>query len=372
MLFKDIVGHESLKARLLQTVAEQRVSHAQLFLGPEGSGALPLAIAFAQYLNCTQRTADDACGVCPSCQKFNKLIHPDLHFVFPLVSSLKHPVSESHMEPWREQVLSQPYFNQNQWVAKLGAENKQCYISKDEANHVLRKMAYKTYEGEYKILIIWLPEKLNAYAANALLKLIEEPPEKTLFLLVSEQHERILTTILSRTQMFRVPKISKSDLAKALQEREGVDSRQAQDIAQIADGNYVRALENLQESNETREYFEQFVALMRMSFKRDVVSIVNWVDKIHGWGRERQKSFLSYALRMIRENFMLQQKQTQLAALTQTENGFASKFHPFINERNVFQLNHEINEAIADIEMNAYGKTVLLDFALRVVKLIKS
>jgi DNA polymerase-3 subunit delta' len=372
MLFKDIVGHEAIKDRLIQTVAEQRVSHAQLFLGPEGSGSLPLAIAFAQYLNCTNRQPDDACGECPSCQKFQKLIHPDLHFVFPLVSSLKNPVSESHMEPWREQLLTQPYFSQNQWVARLGAENKQGFISKDEANHILRKMAYKTYEGEYKVLILWLPEKLNAYAANALLKLVEEPPEKTIFLLVSEQHERILPTILSRTQMLRIPKIGKLDLARALHMREGVPQDEAADMAQLADGNYVLALEHIRESTETREYFEQFVALMRMAFKRDIASIVSWVDKIHSWGRERQKAFLTYALRMLRENFMLQQKQTQLAALTKNENNFAAKFHPYIHEQNVFQLNAEINEAIADIEMNGYGKTILLDLALRIVKLIRS
>lgn len=373
MQFKEVIGHKDIKQKLIQTVKENRVSHAQLFLGPKGSGNLPLAIAYAQFLSCENKQENDSCGVCASCQKFKKLVHPDLHFVFPVAGSksVKNPVSDDYIEQWRETIIENPYIIENRWYEIIDVENKQGIISKNESNEILRKLNLKTFESEYKIMIIWLPEKMNAFASNKLLKFIEEPPEKTLFLLIAENSEQIIPTILSRTQLIKIPKIDKESMMQALSDNFGLEPQKAKDLAHLSDGNYYDVQNLIQTSDQDNYNLEQFILLMRLSYQRKVIELIQWADEISKTGREKQKSFLAYALRLIRENFMLNMKSTELVHLTNKELDFSEKFSQFINKENVYQLYEVVNRAHIDIEMNAYNKIVFLDLALKVIKLIK-
>lgn len=373
MLFKEIVGQKSVKEKLIQSVKDNRISHAQLLLGPEGSGKLALAIAYAQYICCNNKLEDESCGVCPSCLKFKKLVHPDLHFVYPVATSKtikKDPVSDDYISLWREAIVENPYMSQTRWYEIIDVENKQGLISKYESYEILRKLNLKTFEADYKILIMWLPEKMNAPAANKLLKLIEEPPSKTLFLLVSENSEQIIPTILSRLQLIKIPKIDQKSMHIAICDRFGLAPDKATDIVHLANGSYLNAINLLNTTDENNEYFEHFVELMRYCYQNKVIEIIEWVDKIATIGREKQKSFLEYAIRMIRENFILNLNQKEIVYLTKQESEFSEKFSPFINKTNVFSIYENLNKAHADIEMNAYNKIVFLDLGLKLVKLI--
>lgn len=374
MQFKEVVGHHKIKGKLIHTIKGNRVSHAQLFLGSEGSGNLALAIAYAQYVSCENKQENDSCGVCPSCIKFQKLVHPDLHFVYPVSTSKtvkKDPVSDDYITLWREIIIENPYINQNKWYEIIDVENKQGIISKNESKEILKKLNLKTFESEYKIMIIWLPEKMNAAAASKLLKLIEEPPAKTLFLMVSENSEQILSTILSRTQLIKIPKIDDESMRNALCDRLGLSPEKAGDIAHLANGNYFEAQNLISSTEEDNDNFDQFTQFMRLSYQRKVIEIINWVDEISRIGREKQKSFLAYSLRLIRENFMLNIKNKDLVYLTKKELEFSEKFSQFINQENISQIYEALNRAHSDIEMNAYNKIVFLDLALKIIKLIK-
>jgi len=374
MQFKEVVGHPKIKEQLIYTVEENRISHAQLFLGPEGSGNMALAIAYAQYIACTNKQGNDSCGVCSSCQKFKKLIHPDLHFVFPVNTSKtikKNPVSDDYISQWRTALIENPYINQDKWYEIIEIENKQGVISKNESYEILRKLNLKTFESEYKFMIIWLPEKMNTYAANKLLKFIEEPPAKTLFFLVSENSEQILPTILSRTQLIKIPKIDNDSLYSALCDRLGVNPDKALDIAHLANGNYFEALNLARAGDEDYENLERFKSLMRLAYSRKIVEIIDWVDEIARIGREKQKGFLTYSLRLLRENFMLNIKRKEIVYLTQKEYIFSENFSQFIHQENVSKLYEVFNMAYADVGMNAYNKIVFLDVALKIVKLIR-
>lgn len=374
MQFKEVIGHQDIKEKLLHTIKENRVSHAQLFLGGEGSGNLALALAYAQYISCENKQESDSCGVCSSCVKFKKLVHPDLHFVYPVSTSKsvsKDPVSDDYINQWREAILENPYLNQNKWYQIMDVENKQGIISKNESYEILKKLNLKTFESEYKIMVIWLPEKMNAFAANKLLKLIEEPPAKTLFLMVSENSEQILPTILSRTQLIKIPKVDRESMKNALCDRNGLSPEKANDIVHLANGNYFEALNLIDSTEEDNFNFEQFTHLMRLAYQRKVIDVVTWVDEMARIGREKQKSFLAYAIRLIRENFMLNIENREIVYLTQKEMSFSSKFSQFINSENVSQLYETFNRAHADIEMNAYNKIVFLDLGLKILKLIR-
>ena len=380
MFFSDIVGQETLKEQLVQTVRENRISHARLFLGPEGSGSLPLAIAYAQYVNCTVRGECEPCGKCLSCVKFNKLAHPDLHFVFPVVKpgSGKAAVSDLFIKEWRETVIANPYLTYNQWLERMDSENKQGGIFVEESKEILNKLSFKTYEAEYKIMIIWLAEKMNRQTANKLLKILEEPPDKTLFLLIAESADQILPTILSRTQISRVPKIDTQSLADYLASDESLqcDHRKALSTARISNGNLAAALRILQSTEESDLFLEMFTSLMRTcwsvwSKKQAILDLLECCDKITQMSREQQKAFLLYCLRMVRENFALNRQQPSLAFLTDSENNFSEKFNPFIHPGNVFQLTNELNTAHYHIESNGNANLVFLDLACKIVTLMR-
>ena len=371
--FDDVIGQEEAKKRLRQEVAEGRIPHAQLFCGPAGAGKLPLALAYARYLSCPHRTAQDACGVCPSCVKWEKLVHPDVHFVFPIVrnAKAKKEVCDDYIVAWRRLLTGSTYFGLNHWLDEMDAENGQPLIYAKESDEITRKLSLKSSEGGYKIALIWLPEKLHEVCANKLLKLLEKPPAQTLFLLVSEAPEMLLTTIISRTQRFNVPCINETEITQALTRRFGLQAVDAQNVAHLANGNFVKALETIHLSEENKLFFDLFVSLMRLSYQRKIKEMKQWSEQLAGMGRERQKNFLMYCQRMIRENFIFNLHQPEMNYLTTDEQQFATRFAPFVNERNVMGIMNELTEAQLHIEQNVNARMVFFDFSLKMIVLLK-
>ena len=372
MFFKNIIGQEQVKERLRLELHEGRVPHAQLFAGPEGSGALPLAIAYARFLLCTHRGETDACGTCPSCVKLNKLAHPDLHFVFPVVKRKGggDTVSDDYIREWRELAISTPYFGLNHWLDAMGAENQQAQIFVKESDELTRKLSLKSSEGGYKVVVLWLPEKMKVECANKLLKLLEEPPALTVFLLVSEEPDRILPTILSRTQRVNVPRLGDSEISTALSRQFGLQPSDAAETARLANGSYLQALEIIHRGDDNLLFFELFVSLMRLAYQRKVKDMKDWSETVATMGRERQKNFLAYCQRMVRENFISNFHRRELNYMNRDEANFSVRFAPFINERNVIGIADELSEAQAHIEQNVNPRMVFFDFALKMIVLL--
>ncbi len=374
MLFTDCIGQETIKTKLVESARLGRIPHAQLFSGPEGSGTLPLAIAYAQYLACVGSKTNDACGTCSSCQKFNKLAHPDLHFSFPVNTSKKiskDPISDDYLSEWREFVLDNPYFRANSWYQYIGLENKQGLISKKEGDAIMRKLSLKSFESDYKFMIIWLPEKMHNTAANHLLKLVEEPPEKTIFLMVAEEPNQVMLTISSRTQPVQLKRIEKEAMVEVLINRHGLPPAEANSIERLSKGSYITAQELIQTTEETAFNHTMFTQVMRLCWQRKYVELDVWTNEMADIGRERLKSFFEYALRFSRENFISNLHRPELVYMNAEESSFSEKFHPFINGRNIVALYKEFGEAAADIERNGYAKLVLFTMCLKIVKLIR-
>jgi DNA polymerase-3 subunit delta' len=372
MFFRDIIGQEEIKQRLIQNVQENKIAHAQLFCGGEGVGKLPLAIAYARYISCLNPSNEDACGKCPNCIKFNHLAHPDLHFIFPVVKkkSTKDVVSDDYIAEWRELIAKTPYFNLHTWLEEMGAENQQAQIYVKESNEIIRKLSLKSSQGGYKIIIIWLPEKMNQECSNKLLKLLEEPAEQTVFLLVSEEPDMLLTTIQSRTQRINIKGIEEKDLKEALMNIHGLQEQDATDIAHRSEGNFLKAIESISLNEENKLFFDLFVALMRLSYQRKIKEMKVWSENVAAMGRERQKHFLSYCQRMIRENFIYNFHNRSITYLGSEEEAFSTRFAPFINERNVMEIMNELNEAQRHIEQNVNAKMVFFDFSLKMIVLL--
>lgn len=373
MFFRDIIGQEEVKKKFLIEINEGHIAHAQLICGPQGSGTLPLAIAYARYILCTNPSTNDACGTCPSCVKMNKLAHPDLHFAFPIVKkkSGRDVVCDDYIKEWREFVTQNPYFTLNHWVKDMGAENAQAIIYAKESDEMVRKLSLKSSEGGYKVMIIWLPEKMNIVCANKLLKMLEEPPLKTLFLLVSESPDLILQTILSRAQRINVRKIEQSYIAQALKDKYALPEQDALNISHLSNGDFIRALEAIHFNEDTKIFFDLFVNLMRLSYMRKLKEMKAWSEQVAAMGRERQKNFLEYAQRMIRENFIYNLHQKDLTYLNLDEQNFASRFAPFVNERNAVEIMENLALAQQHIEQNVNAKMVFFDFSLKMIVLLK-
>lgn len=373
MQFKDVIGQAAIKKRLIDGVRENRISHAQLFDGSEGTGKLAMAIAYAQFINCKNPSSHDSCGECSSCKKFLKLVHPDLHFVFPVVKtkSFKEPVSDNFLVKWRERVLQSPYFNLNMWYKSIDVENKQGQIYVHESSEIMRKLNLKTFEAEYKVMIIWMAERMNVQCANKLLKMIEEPPAKTLFILITENEEQLLTTIRSRVQLVKFLGIDKASIIESISTMPQIEGKNLEGLARQANGNFITA-RNLLQPDEDRSYlFDLFANLMRMCYKRDWLGMFDWVDELAAAGREKQKSFLVYSLKMLRENFIMNLKQPELNFLSEEEKDFSDRFSPFINERNILIFAEEFEKAHRDIAQNGNPKLIFTDLSLKVVKMIK-
>jgi len=375
MLFRDIPGQEVIAGKLRSTVHENRVSHAQLFAGREGCGSLAMAFAYARYITCTNRTPDDSCGVCPSCVKHSRLIHPDMHFVFPVFRTKKFsdPVCDNFLPEWRALNSSKPFISLTDWLRAIDVENSQAIIYAAEASEILRKLSLKTYEAEYKTMFIWLPEKMHHTAANKLLKLIEEPPDKTLFLLVSEEPDRIIPTILSRCQMIRFRGVDDASLATFLALRFNLQADRANEIAHISGGNIVRALNLVSDDDPSAGHLETFRVLMRHAWKRDIAALSEWAESTASSGREAQKDFLEYCLELLRGNFVINARggNSEITFMTRAEADFSEKFHPFINGNNIDRLYEEFNKAHHHIESNGNAKIIFLDLSLLVARLIK-
>ena len=371
MFFKDIIGQEEAKKRLIKEINEGKIAHARLFCGSEGIGKLPLAIAYARYLSCEHPSHEDACGTCPNCIKYNNLAHPDLHFVFPVIKKKnKETTSDDYLAEWRELMKENPYFNLRTWVERMGAENQQAQIFVKESDEIIRKLSLKSSQGGYKIMIIWLPEKMNVECSNKLLKLLEEPPAQTIFLLISEAPNMLLETILSRTQRFNINGIEEGKIAEVLQTQYGIQPNDAKNIAHRCEGNFLKALETIHLNEENEFFFESFIALMRLSYQRKVRDMKLWSENISSIGRERQKNFLTYCLRMVRENFMYNFHESSITYLSPEEQNFSTRFSPFINERNVIGIMTELEEAQRHIEQNVNARMVFFDFALKMIVLL--
>ena len=383
MLFRDIIGQEATKQQLRQSAREGRIPHAQLFTGISGIGKLQLALAYAQYLNCPNRTDEDSCGTCPTCLQFQHLQHPDLHFAFPIVKTDAGDTCDAFLEPWREIILEQHYFDLDDWHKALGVETKQSMIYEKESQEILRKLSLKAYGNGYKIMIIWQPEKMNATSANKLLKLLEEPPAQTVFLLVSEHPEQLLSTIQSRVQAVRVPRLEKETIAAALT-RDGIPADTAADIARIANGSYLAARKKADESEENKQELRDFIALFRDAYTvgvlKDPQKKYESLKRLRQWsldmadssvGREKQKHFLQYAQQQVRENYIRNIGQPDLNYQLAAEREFSAKFAPFIHDGNVEAIMNQLELAERQIEQNGNAKVIFFDLCLQMIVLIK-
>ena len=375
MQFKDVIGQEEVKRKLILSVQENRVPHAQLFLGPEGNGKLPLALAYAQYILCPHRTATDSCGVCPSCQKISKLTHPDLHFVMPTATtkSIKsYPESDLFLNEWRDYVLQhEGYVDTSSWYSFLGVENKQGAIYVRDAATLLRKLNFKAFEGDYKIAIIWMAEKLRVDTANKLLKLLEEPPEKTLFILIAEDQEELLATIRSRTSLVKVPRLKPEEIHEALMRRMDSSAQQASDAAMIADGSWLKAKEYVNDSDDKKYFFRTFQQWMRLCFKAAVNELIDFSNNIKTIGRERQKDLLEYGLGIVMNSLLFNNNLASLVMLPEEEKKFNSGFAPFVKPSNLQQMAELLEEASRQIERNGYAPLIFLDTSFKMTKLLR-
>ena len=373
MLFNQIIGQDHIKKHLQKSAENGRIPHAQLFIGKEGCGTLPMAIAYAQFLLCNFSEDTDACHI-----KCNKLQHPDLHFAFPVTTNdsiKKHAVSNLFLEDWRDFIATQPYGSLFNWLQHIGVENKQGLIGVDESEAVVKKLKLKSYEGGFKVMIIWMAEKMNIAAANKLLKLIEEPPNKTVFLLITENEEQIINTIKSRCQALHFPTLSEQDIANSLVVNHKIANNEAAKIAHQAEGNYNKALHLLQNDSNDLIFEEWFIAWIRTAFRAKgnaavVQELISWSDTIAKTGRETQKRFLDYCLQFFRQALLVNYKSDHLVFM-ETKSGFnLSKFAPFVHSGNILDIEKELNDAMYHIERNGNAKIILLDLSMKLTRFL--
>lgn len=372
--FASVIGQDDIVRHVVSIIQSGRLPHALLICGPSGSGKLSFALALARYICCKNPSETDACGRCPSCIMADHLEHPDIHFTFPVIkkSTGKDTVSDDWLPEWRKRLEQSPYFSLDDWSVKMGDPNKQPIIYKGESLDIQRKLSLKSSQGGYKVSIIWLPEKMNAECGNKLLKLVEEPPQKTLFIFVSEEPENILPTLAGRMQRLNLHPIEEDVLSKYLNQQMGLSAEDAADIARRSEGSLLQALQNISLNEEEKACFDSFTTLMREAWKRDIRSLKDWSDHMASRGRERQKHFLTYASRMIRESFMANFHQPELNYMSRQETQFTVRFAPFINERNIMGINELLEEAQLHIIQNVNAKMVFFDLAVRMIVLIKN
>jgi DNA polymerase-3 subunit delta' len=375
MQFKNIIGQKPVIDRMLSSYRENRVAHTQLLLGEQGTGAFPLAMAFSQFINCYQKLENDSCGVCPSCKKYEKYSHPDLHFYFPTTTNdavKKDPKSELFLNDFREFVTqNEAYITQTGWYNHLKVGNKQGSIFVRDASDIIQKMALKSYEASYKVIIIWMAERLNVSASNKLLKTFEEPPENTIILLLAERYELLLPTVRSRSQLLKVPKIAKNDISKALLRRYSIEPDQADNIALLSSGNWNLAKDLFENTDETKANFIAFRQWLRHCFKPgDYTELNKFNAEMARMGREKQKGFLNYGLDIIHQSILHNQKHQELVIKNGEELDFSAKLAPYINSSNQLEIYQLLNEAIYHVERNAHPGILFTDLGFKLIDLL--
>jgi DNA polymerase-3 subunit delta' len=363
-MFEQVIGQHDIQERLLTLLREERLPHALMLCGPQGVGKVALAIEFAKVLLAGRGQA-----------MLDKLEHPDLHFTYPTIKlpsmSAEHkPVSDDFASQWHQMVMSSFYFSMTDWLEQMGGENQQAIITAGESDALIRKLSLKSSQGGYKVSIIWLPERMNIECANKILKLLEEPPSQTVFILVCEEPEKLLETIRSRVQRIDVKRINSAIIAEALKTQRGLSEDMAQRISRMANGSWYQALELLNTNAENELFLDMFQLLMRLAYQRKVKDLKQWSERMANMGRECQKRFLTYFLRLIRENFMYNFRQEELCYMSEREEDFARNFARFVNEANILPISDLANLAIRDIGQNANAKIVFFDFALQMIVLL--
>lgn len=379
MLFSEILGQEHLKNHLTQSVDNGRIPHAQLFVGPEGCGTLPMAIAYAQYILCQNKNSENTGGNEACNLKFSNISHPDLHFAFPVAINDKiksHPVSNHFMEEWRQLISQQPYGNLFDWYKLLGVDNKQGQIGVDEAQEIVKSLSLMSYEGGYKIMLIWMAEKMNTAASNKLLKLIEEPPNKTVFILIAEDEENIINTIRSRCQVLHFPPLAEIVIKKALIKNFQVEEAVATKIAHQSNGNYNKACDLVYQDSEDLQFEEWFVFWIRSAFKAKgnkaaIHDLIGWSEEISKTGRETQKQFLLFCMDFFRQALLLNYNAAELVYMEPKSKNFKlENFAPFVNEANIMDISNELQDAMYHIERNGNSKIILTDMSIKLTRLL--
>lgn len=379
MLFTEILGQDHIKNHLTKSADSARIPHAQLFVGPEGSGTLPMAIAYAQYILCFNTNGENSEGNAACNLKFQNFSHPDLHFVFPVAANSEvksHPVSANFLKDWREFITETPYGSLFDWYKKIDIQNKQGQIGVDEAHEIVKSLSLKAYEGGYKVMIVWMADKMNVATANKLLKLLEEPPQKTVFILIAESVDDILQTIISRCQILQFGPLSEKVISGALVSMENIENKAALKLAHQAQGNYNKALHLLYKDNDELPFEEWFVQWVRAAFRAKgnaaaIQDLIIWSEQIAGIGREAQKHFLNFCIDMFRQALLLNYNANELVFMEPTVEKFKlENFAPFVNGNNINDIFKELSDAIYHIERNGNAKIILTDLSIKLTRLI--
>lgn len=368
MQFSAIVGQEEIKQRLIDEVRNEKVSHAQMLLGKPGYGGLGLAIAFVQYLLCKNPQESDSCGTCSSCVKVQKLQHPDLHFVFPVVQSIS-KTTDYFLSDWREMIQESPYFDLNDWTKKIDPRQRKPIISVHESDEIIKKLSLHAFEGGYKAMIIWMPEEMNISSANKLLKILEEPPKKTVFILVAEAQEKLMATIISRTQTISVPHVDFEHVRTYLQAN-NIGASSAESIASRVEGDILKAKRITGDQEEQDENRDYFIQLMRVCYKKNVIDMMNWAEDISAFGKERQKQFLLYSIHMFRQSLLKNYTNDQLTRVSEEEDGFLQNFARFITGNNIMMFTEAFDKAVFHIDRNANSKILFTNLSFDVMRFI--
>jgi len=369
MLFKKVIGQTNVKKKLIQSVQQNKISHAHLFNGDSGYGTLVLALAFSQYVLCENKKKSDSCGECSACTKVLDLQHPDLHFSFPSVQSVS-KTSDALYGEWREQIKTQPYFSSFDWTKRIDVKERKPIISVDESIEIQKKLRLKSYEGGYKIMIIWMVEEMNKDCSNKILKILEEPPDKTLFLLVCKEEDYLLETIKSRCQTLSINRLQDSEVSAYLQETFEFSLEQAQSIASFSDGSIIRANEIVNINNDELSFEDDFIGLMRSSYKKNVIDMMAWADQMAQQGRERQKIFLKYTSHMLRQCILKNYSGVDSLQSSEEELNFLEKFSPFVHGNNIRQFMKSIDEAYYQLERNANPKILFTLMCFQSMRLL--
>lgn len=369
MQFKNVVGQAELKRRLIDEVNNKTVAHAQLFLGKSGYGGLPLALAFTQYLFCEAPQENDSCNECNSCKKISKLQHPDVHFSFPTVQT-NSKISDTHLPEWREIIQQSPYFDLLDWTKFIDPKERKPIIGKDESQEIIKKLMLRSYEGGFKVMIIWMAEEMNISCANKLLKIIEEPPAKTLFLLIAESQDKMLQTILSRTQLTKIPRLKTEEVSTYLSEKFNLNSSNTESIATRVEGDLIEATtiyNNQSEGSKNRELFTQ---LMRVCYKKNVLEMMDWANETALESRAFQKDFLTYSLHMFRQSMLRNYTEEMLTSVSEEEGAFLKNFSRFITGNNLSDFMKAFSEAHYHIDRNANPKILFTNLCFEVMRYI--